>query len=383
VEADSPAAGARLEKRDLERLFTASFAGLTAGGLGLPEDIWNEEFFRANELINLYTDFQVWTVLDRLGLERGGLEGGRFPPSRRDSIDWLLAKASGSALVGKGAPPAGYGLRLRQVILDEHAALAPCLDLVDLAASGFPAFLREESDGRSILFAPATHALWERYFDQKNPFYQPVNRLAASAAAEAVPGGALQVLEVGAGCGSGTITLLEELGDHPLRRYTATDISPGFLRKARSRVEEWGTPEGIELEYRLLDLNRPRESWRLADGGFDLVFAVNVLHCARDLVGALSALRRLLAPGGVLVLGEGLRPARGRPVHPEFIFQLLDEFREVAVHPVHRPSWGFLDGAGWLESLARAGFGEIKAVPDPGRLARSYPEHTIAAIVAR
>jgi hypothetical protein len=140
----------RLERRDLESLFTASFAELNAGDLGLPADIWNEEFFRANELINLYTDFQVCALLDRLGLAGGVLEGGGFPESRRDSIDWLLGKASGSALARKGPPPAGYGPWLKRVILDEHPDLAPCLDLVDLAASGFPAFrARRAMAGRS------------------------------------------------------------------------------------------------------------------------------------------------------------------------------------------------------------------------------------------
>jgi SAM-dependent methyltransferase len=187
---------------------------------------------------------------------------------------------------------------------------------------------------------------------------------------------------VGAGCGSGTLTLLEELAGTPAACYVASDISPSFLRRTRARLEEAGKG-GAGLELRLLDLNRPRSTWRLAEGDLHLVFGVNVLHCVRDLVATLADLRLLLRPGGRLVLGECLRPARGRPVHPEFIFQLLDEFRHVVVHPAHRPGWGFLDASGWRGALAEAGFREIVFLPDVEAVASIYPGQSIAAILAR
>ncbi len=407
-----PRAGSRLEELDLEALFTTSFRTLTSSEVfrRLPGSIWTEEFFRSSELLNLYTDFQVAAVLERLGVE----PGKRYPvdpswlaargvvESRLDSARWLLAKASRSVFAGKdrgnpeaaGGPgeftfqaaPSGFGRRLSEAVLKDSAVLAPCLKLVDVAAAGFPGFLSGEAEGRSILFSPAALDLWESYFDTLNPFYQPVNRLAAGAAAEAmeaVEGEALTVLEVGAGCGSASATLLEELSGRPPGRYVVSDVSPNFLRKARSRLEGIPEAERTGVEFRLLDMNRPSESWRLPEGGFHLIFAVNVLHCVRDPVGTLSSLRTHLRPGGALVLGEGLRPERGRPVHPEFIFQLLDEFRDVAVNPAVRPSWGFLDGRGWQSVLAQAGFEELTFIPDVEMFTRTYPEHTIAAIVAR
>jgi len=393
---------------DLERMFTSVIkAPLQEAFPDLPLEIWTEEFFRANELLNLYTDFQVWTVLTRLGLEPGeplGTDPGSLmrlgvAPARRDSAAWLLAKLSRSSFVrsaaiaggsgGPAAPPAGefclcelrgdYGNRLADEILGDNPALAPCLKLADLASTAYPAYLRGEIGGRVVLFSPAAHDLWERYFDRKNPFYQPVNCLAAHAARLAA-GGAPAVLEVGAGCGSGTLTLLEELAGNRPARYVATDVSANFLRKARSRVEELSAGERAGIEFRLLDLNTPA-SWRLTDGEFDLIFAVNALHCARDLMGTLRALRKALRAGGALVLGECLRPERDQPVHPEFIFQLLDEFRDVQLHPVHRAGWGFLDADGWRGALAEAGFREAKLLPDA--IARGFREQSIAAIVAR
>lgn len=391
---------------DLEAMFTSvSNLPLREVFPELPLDIWTEEFFRANELLNLYTDFRVWTVLSRMGLEPGeplSTDPGclvrlGMAPARRDSAAWLLAKASRSSFVrapespGEAGSPVGefsltglrsdYGTRLTEEILGDNPALAPCLKLADLASAGYPAFLRGEIEGRAILFSPEVHDVWESYFDRKNPFYQPVNYLAAHASRLAAAGGAPAVLELGAGCGSGTVTLLEELAGTPPARYVATDISASFLRKARARVEEMSARERAGVEFRLLDLNSPRPSWRLTDGEFDLVFAVNALHCARDLVATLRALRQLLRVGGLLVLGECLRPERSQPVHPEFAFQLLDEFRDVQGHPAHRPGWGFLDAAGWRGALVEAGFREPSLLPDA--VARGFREQSIAAIVAR
>src|SRR5262245_47559621 len=75
----------------------------------LPLDIWTEEFFRANELLNLYTDYQVGTVLDRLGVgpeeplttDPACLLRYGVAPARRESAAWLLAKAYHSSSLAR------------------------------------------------------------------------------------------------------------------------------------------------------------------------------------------------------------------------------------------------------------------------------------------
>jgi SAM-dependent methyltransferase len=252
---------------------------------------------------------------------------------------------------------------------------------MDVAASGYPDFLRGARDGESILFDPGHASLWERYFDNSNPLYAPSNTMAVHAAEEATRGRAgLRVLEVGAGCGSGSEALLERLAGR-FAAYTATDISPRFLRRARERIAA-RSPAVERLEFRLLDLNSPPAGWPSKPAGFDLVFAVNVLHSVRDLAAVLGALRGVLAPGGALVLGECVRPARGRSIHAEFVFQLLAEFRNPVLDPELRPEPGFLDAASWRASLARAGFSAVRFVPELAAAVAAYPDHSLAAIVA-
>jgi hypothetical protein len=70
-------------------------------------------------------------------------------------------------------------------------------------------------------------------------------------------------------------------------------------------------------------------------------------------------------------------------VHPEFVFLLLEELRTAHLDPVKRPEPGFLDAAAWRASLAAAGFDAVRLVPDFDRAVAAYPEHSLAAIVAR
>ena len=339
----------------------------------LPAELRSEAFFRANELVNAYVDRAALELL-------GQIDGpGGVRPDRASVWRWLESKA-------RRARPSRFDREaLRAHILAENEDLAPALDLIDAAVAGYPAFLRGERDGGSILFDPARPSLWERYFDNRNPVYGAANTLAAAAAEAALAGRApaagLRVLEVGAGLGSATEALIARLGPR-IGRHLVTDISPGFLRKAKARLESL-RPEPSAVEIRLLDLNREPAAWRLERASFDLIHAVNVLHAVADLDRTARGLRELLAPGGALVLGECVRPARGHPVHPELVFLLLDELRAVRLDPERRPEPGFLDAASWRASLAAAGFDDVRLVPEFDRAVAAYPEHSLAAIVAR
>ena len=370
----------------------------------LPGEIRTEAFFRAHEYTAAYVAIQSARVVGAMGapaLDPPGaslaVEKLGVAPDRSGAWDWIARMVRDSVKVGRyegleedlragEAPgrPAGRSA-LRETIVREDAALAPALDLIEAAASGYPGFLRGERDGGSILFDAAAPALWDRYFDNANPIYAPGNTLAAQAAALALEArgktSGVRALEVGSGCGSAAEALLRRAGA-VVGRYVLTDISPNFLRKARERASAAAPAGGPRLEYRLVDLNRPAGTWSAERGAYDLVYAVNVLHSVRDLRAALEGIRGLIAPGGLLVLGECVRPARGKPVHPEFVFQLLDEFRSPLLDPESRPEPGFLDAASWRASLERAGFGDVRFVPEFEPAVAAYPEHSIAAITA-
>lgn len=356
-----------------EPYFSAEYSRLDPAAVAdLPGPLRTEEFFRLHELTNVYIDARVLELIERSELE------GSVIPSRSRAWGWLLRRA---ALAARGIPEPG---ELRKAILEEHPSSRPSLDLIDVAAEGYPDFLAGARTGNAILFDPKRPTLWEEYFSSSNPIYAATNLVAARAAAQVLERspGPYRGLEIGAGCGSAAEALLAE---HPaaFTSYRLTDLAPGFLRKARERLEGLHLPAPApRLSYQLLDLNASSSRWPVRVGDVDWIHAVNVLHAVRDLGASLRGLAGLLPPGGVLVLGECVRPRRGEPVPQEFVFQLLDEFREVALDPEARPDPGFLDAAAWRTSLEQAGFRDVRFFPDFEAAVKAYPAHSLAAILA-
>ncbi|MFD6222101.1 class I SAM-dependent methyltransferase [Nocardia asteroides] len=92
-----------------------------------------------------------------------------------------------------------------------------------------------------------------------------------------------------AGCGSGA--LFAELRDRGAM-VTGIDASAGMLEIARRRL-------GTNADLRIADLANPLP---FPDGAFDDVVASLVLHYLRDWGPTLAELRRVLEPGGRLIV---------------------------------------------------------------------------------
>jgi SAM-dependent methyltransferase len=206
----------------------------------------------------------------------------------------------------------------------------------------------------------------------------------AAVAADLLRDGAT-VLEIGAGPGSASEALLERLRDTgracAVARYRLTEPVALFRRRAERTLA--AAHPAVPLVCEALDVNRPWREQGVEPGSADLVWGVNVFHLARDLHAVLREAGAALAPGGWLVVGEGIRPARGTPVGAEFPFQILASFTDVERDPETRTTHGFLTAEEWLGAVARAGFVDVRIVPDVIRLRAYYPGFFAAAIQAR
>lgn len=117
----------------------------------------------------------------------------------------------------------------------------------------------------------------------------------------------MNILEIGAGTAGTTLPVLRALQDHGkylLHRYCFTDISSGFFEQAKSKLNEWKA----FLDFKKLDVARDPSEQDFELGSYDLIVAANVFHATKDVRQTLSNTRKLLKPGGRLVLCEITRP---------------------------------------------------------------------------
>jgi ubiquinone/menaquinone biosynthesis C-methylase UbiE len=105
-------------------------------------------------------------------------------------------------------------------------------------------------------------------------------------------------LEIGSGTGYFSLNLVQ-LG--VIERLTATDISPGMLKRLASTAEALGL-DGVTT------VTTEAEALPFEDESFDLVFGHAVLHHIPDLDKAFAEFRRVLRPGGMIAFaGEPSR----------------------------------------------------------------------------
>ncbi len=107
---------------------------------------------------------------------------------------------------------------------------------------------------------------------------------------EAIPQDA-RVLDLG--CGTGQMTIFLANGK---RRVVGADLTRASLALARDAARRFGVEQTLFVET---DLRRPG----FAEGQFDVVLSLGVLHHTPDPRAAFGALARLARPGGVIVVG--------------------------------------------------------------------------------
>ncbi|KAJ3522977.1 hypothetical protein NM208_g12635 [Fusarium decemcellulare] len=109
----------------------------------------------------------------------------------------------------------------------------------------------------------------------------------------------MRFLEIGAGTGGATGAVLERIGQ-AYSSYTYTDISSGFFERAGTKFQD----HAGKMVFKMLDIEKDPVSQGFAEHSYDIILAANVLHATKNLNETLQNTRRLLKPGGFLVLME-------------------------------------------------------------------------------
>ena len=159
----------------------------------------------------------------------------------------------------------------------------------------------------------------------------------------------LRVLEVGAGTGGTTVSILRDLVNkhgYPLYSlYTFTDISAGFFPQAKERFSY-----ALNMDYRVFDISRDPIEQGFEIESYDLIIAPNVIHATPCLHETLCNIRPLLRPHGHLVLTELCAFARA----PNYIFGVFSGWWLGGADG--RPDEPYVSVDRWDQELRDAGF---------------------------
>jgi len=364
-------------------------------------------FIRLHRLYDEFVHRLVLRVASESGLEQSLREPGtpadiatRAGFAARQALvplDWMLRHLTVRGLVEELPDGAVFRYKaigpvsvldpgpMREEQLRHDPSWMPSYDLAETVARDYPAFLRGEITGEELLFSPRRLRLWTEYFSNDNGLYAVNNRLGALAVEQWLPSSGGAILELGGGLGSGALALLERLEAvgrlGAIDSYRFTELVPAFLRRGEQALRA-RHPSMPRVTFAPLDMNRAFGEQGVAAGSLSIVYAVNTLHVAHDLGFTLGEVLRALAPGGRLVVSECVRSHPRQPIEAEFVFNLTETFRSPRLHPLYRPTGGFLTPGHWKQAMEAAGFAEIRFLPDIVRVHEQAPQFIAAAIGA-
>jgi acyl transferase domain-containing protein/SAM-dependent methyltransferase len=244
--------------------------------------------------------------------------------------------------------------------------------LIEYAAAcgrQLPDILLGKLNPLETLFPNGDDTLAERLYE-KVPVSNYFNSIvgAAAAAFSRTQTKGFRILEVGAGTGATTASVLPRL-DANCTEYCFTDLSSLFLNRAKRKFSGYRF-----VNYRLLDLEQDPAQQGYEPGTFDLVLATNVIHATADLPRALANVRSLLAPGGALILCEVTEYLPWFDITTALIEgwqRYNDGIR--GDHPL-------LNASQWATVLREAGFVDVRALPEDGEPTQVLGQRVVMAL---
>jgi acyl transferase domain-containing protein/acyl carrier protein len=219
----------------------------------------------------------------------------------------------------------------------------------------FGAIIRGEKEAVQILFGGSNNDLLDHFYGDglfSSHWMISIGTAVQEAARHLPEGRGLRILEVGAGT-AGLAAQLLPLLDRGLHTYTFTDVSAGFFSAANQKLAAFP-----EVEYKVLDLEKPSADQDFEPGTYDFIVGTNVLHAVADVRVTLKMLHELLAPGGTLMFMDVATPQ----LWTEAVFGLTQGWWHLTDRDL-RPDQPLMQRAQWEAALKEVGFAETTSMP--------------------
>lgn len=299
----------------LELTWTPHLESLTSGSLAhvrLLDGLENEKY---RDQVHRFQTASIILVLDALE-ELGDVTPESFEGHFQRYFKWMLQVRDWHELDDASGTQRSFVLKIakdqeaKKKLLEDVAAENADGELAVRMGSNIVPVLRKEVEPLHLMFGQDD--LMDRVYGQMARLGDLPALQAEYLKAVAQNKTNLRILEIGAGTGGSTVAILNELTsvspdghlvESHVKNYTFTDISAGFFEKAKHKL----APFADFMEYRVLDAEKDITEQPFELGSYDFIVAQNVIHATANLQYTLGNVRRLLKPGGYLLLQEGIR----------------------------------------------------------------------------
>ena len=261
-----------------------------------------------------------------------------------------------------------------------HPDFAPFLKLQRTCLDAYTDILTGAVQATSIMFPNSSMELVEsiykgsRIADYFNELVTSAVRTAVESIARSKPGNSpIRVLEVGAGTGGTTTSVLKRLNGFEDRlEYIYTDVSRAFTQFGR---KVFGT-EYPFTRFKELDIEQDPAASGFEPGSIDIVLATNVLHATKRLDRTMNHVQKLLHRRSIVVINEVTSVQN----FFTFTFGLLDGWWAYEDEQDRLPHAPVTSAEGWHRLLHKVGFGAIRTFGLPHQ--RELNRQTQSVIIA-
>ncbi|KAI6472412.1 putative Hybrid PKS-NRPS biosynthetic cluster [Pyricularia oryzae] len=251
-------------------------------------------------------DAEFFFTLERVGYYYHRVLNAAFPRSERDHLEWnfkRLLEYNDSVLDGvdRGRNPfarAEWRNDSKETIAEilDRYPNSPDLRLLRAVGENIVAVVKQET---TILEHMIEEDKLNIFYEFGEGFPQYASYMGAFAGQLAHRYPHMRVLEIGGGTGMATKAIIKEVGDQ-FSTYDFTDVSSGFFPKASATFSSYKS----KMNFQVLDIEKDPLEQGFKQGSYDLIVASLVLHATRNLAETMTNVRKLLKPGGYLLLME-------------------------------------------------------------------------------
>jgi len=209
------------------------------------------------------------------------------------------------------ARPEGRGKALNAALCAAYPGFAPMLELLEHCVDHYGPALAGDIEAISVLFPDGGEGLMLASAKKAVEFinartYRVLAReLIAERVRHARPG-TVRILEIGGGNGVATGVIAPALVGENVE-YHFTDVGKSFVLAAEQNAQALGFDF---MRFGTLDISRDPAAQGYDLASFDLILGLDVVHATPSISRTMTLLKRLLKPGGAVLLLETVRSRR-------------------------------------------------------------------------